>query len=237
MSVDSSKPPIKNWSWSAALGVSLLSLIGAQVITGLVAVAVGWDIQQLSNLQTYSLAILAVALPPLGIVAYLSRRQHPIARLGLGQWPKPWIKPLIRALGWYVLTATVALGLLTAFVPSLDLNQTQDLGLGGLPQGVWEYLSLFLLLVILTPLGEEILFRGFLLRGIAGRVGWSRAAVITSLLFGLAHWQLNVAIDTAILGWYSAQLVIQTGSLWPSLLLHSLKNLLAFSLVFIAPLL
>jgi hypothetical protein len=75
-----------------------------------------------------------------------------------------------------------------------------------------------------------------MLRGLAGRFGWTAAAVVSSLLFGLVHGQLNVAIDTAIMGWFSAQLVITTKSIWPSIALHALKNSIAFVLVYLVPL-
>lgn len=42
-------------------------------------------------------------------------------------------------------------------------------------------------LVVLAPLGEELLFRGLLLRGIWSRLGFGWGCALSSLAFGLAH--------------------------------------------------
>jgi len=228
--------PSTKWGWLAAIGITLAAVAAAQFVAAGLILSLGWDLNNLSQIQVYAVAGLSVTLPLIVLWLYLRKRRAGLADLGLGPKPPRLIKPVLRAFGQYLLTALVIMLGLSLLSPDVDLDQAQELGLGDSPQAAYEYLSLFLLLLVLTPLSEEILFRGFMLKGLASRFGWSAAAVGSSLLFGLAHGQLNVGIDTAILGWYSAQLVIQTGSLWPSIALHALKNSIAFTLVFLTPL-
>ncbi len=51
----------------------------------------------------------------------------------------------------------------------------------------WQLAIMVVALVVLAPLGEELLFRGLLLRGLVRRLRFWPAAIITSLLFASAH--------------------------------------------------
>ncbi|HEX9595227.1 MAG TPA: type II CAAX endopeptidase family protein [Candidatus Saccharimonadales bacterium] len=235
MSEDSSKPVAK-WGWKAALGISVISVVLAQAFVAMLIITLGWDINSLSRVQTYVVGSMSVVLPLGGLYLYLSRIKVTLKDFGFCHLPKSFVKPLAKAFGLYILATTAAILLLSILAPSADLNQVQDLELGDNPAIWYEFLLLGLLLTVFTPFSEEVIFRGFMLRGLAGRFGWTAAAVVSSLLFGLVHGQLNVAIDTAIMGWFSAQLVITTKSIWPSIALHALKNSIAFVLVYLVPL-
>lgn len=63
------------------------------------------------------------------------------------------------------------------------------------------------------------------------------SAIFTSMLFALAHGQWNVAIDTFILSFALIWVFEKTGSIWSSILLHAIKNFVAFGALFIIPLL
>ncbi|MEA2556039.1 MAG: protease family protein [Actinomycetota bacterium] len=69
-------------------------------------------------------------------------------------------------------------------------------------RGGW-LIPLGLMLCVTAPLCEEILFRGFLFRGLRTRWGWWPAALVSSLLFALAHGSpyrlLNIFVDGLIL--------------------------------------
>jgi hypothetical protein len=80
---------------------------------------------------------------------------------------------------------------------------------------------------VLIPLGEELLFRGLLLRGFLLRYGPRNALVLTALLFAVVHlnpWSLpSIFLAGLLLGW----LVLRTGSLWCAWLAHGVYNLTA----------
>ncbi len=116
-------------------------------------------------------------------------------------------------------------------IPGFDANQAQDVGL--VTTGSSNIVLGFIVLVIITPLFEELLFRGLLFHGLRRRLPFLAGAVIGSLAFALAHGQANVAVDTFALGMLLCLLTEHSKSLLPSVLLHALKNFLAFGVLFL----
>lgn len=80
---------------------------------------------------------------------------------------------------------------------------------------------------VLTPIAEETFFRGLLLSMYNHKLKFLAGVFIGACLFGLAHWQLNVSLDTAVFGIGLGILTWQTESIYPAIGLHMLKNLLA----------
>ncbi|MEA2140767.1 MAG: protease family protein [Solirubrobacteraceae bacterium] len=84
---------------------------------------------------------------------------------------------------------------------------------------------------VVAPIGEEVLFRGYIFTALRNwRGAWS-AAVITGLLFGLVHVGSAPLLDLvplAVLGSALCVLYRRTGSLYPCIALHSLNNSIAF---------
>ena len=90
-----------------------------------------------------------------------------------------------------------------------------------------SYLSALFSAVVIAPVGEEIVHRGIILKGLLAHYTQNRAIVWSAVLFGLMHlnpWQFPVIF---ILGLVFAYWVIQTESLWPAILGHALHNLIA----------
>jgi membrane protease YdiL (CAAX protease family) len=84
------------------------------------------------------------------------------------------------------------------------------------------------LAVGLAPaLGEELLFRGFLLRLLALRWPGAVAVVGSAVLFGAAHLDWVQGASAFLLGAYLAALTQRAGSLRPALLCHATNNSLA----------
>ena len=86
-------------------------------------------------------------------------------------------------------------------------------------------LLLTITVVILAPLGEEILFRGFLQKLL--EESWqdiTRAVLITSLFFAFIHMNPVWVIQIYFLGVMLGYLAWKTGSILTSLILHSLNN-------------
>lgn len=116
-------------------------------------------------------------------------------------------------------------------VPQINFDQPQVLSFAE-PKGL-ELALTFVALVIIPPIVEECIFRGFLLSAYRRRVGYALATVLVSSLFALAHGQVNVGIDVFCLSLFLCYLREKTGSLLPCIVLHALKNLIAFVYVFI----
>lgn len=138
---------------------------------------------------------------------------------------------------YFIASASVVLVIGQLF-PSVNLDQAQDVGfkVDNLTN-VFEYVLAFIALVILAPIAEELLFRGYLFGKTRPLIGAVSAALLTSVTFGAIHGQLNVGIDTFILSLFLCLLRYKTDAVWAGMILHALKNLIAYSLLFIAPLL
>ncbi|MEK6299583.1 MAG: CPBP family intramembrane glutamic endopeptidase [Acidobacteriota bacterium] len=101
-----------------------------------------------------------------------------------------------------------------------------------------EWLSI-LAGVILSPIWEEILFRGFFLNRLNASLGFWKSNVISALLFMLAHWPYWVSklgfsaqvikdsVNVFLLGCLFGWLMKKTNSLWPSIGAHIANNFLS----------
>ena len=86
---------------------------------------------------------------------------------------------------------------------------------------------LFLLAVVLAPVGEELYFRGHLLEGIARRSNPVVAIAITSLAFAVVHGQVLLFATYLTYGVILAMLRLRTGGLTAPILAHLINNLTA----------
>jgi len=96
-----------------------------------------------------------------------------------------------------------------------------------------KLLSRILLLVIIAPVTEELLFRGIILRGLLSRHRPALALVLTALLFGLLHanpWQFLSAFALGIVfGWF----YLRAGSVGLCILAHAIANGLSMVATFV----
>lgn len=89
--------------------------------------------------------------------------------------------------------------------------------------------------LLLAPVFEEVIFRGFLLPPAVARLGRAGGVVVTSGLFGLMHLTDPQAVPPlVVLGTMLALLRLRSGSLWPAIGLHVLNNVAAVGLMFLA---
>jgi membrane protease YdiL (CAAX protease family) len=179
----------------------------------------------------YAFALLIVIGGP-----YLLKKSRTTKKeLGVHRLPT-WLD-----IGWFLLGVPaylIASGLVTTLaailLPFIDYNQAQDVGFENLT-GQGEYILAFLMLVIIAPIAEELLFRGYLLGKLRKHAPLWVAIFITSLIFAIVHFAWNVGVDVFALSIVLCILRVASGSLWPSILLHMLKNGIAFYVLFINP--
>ncbi|MDL2342214.1 MAG: type II CAAX endopeptidase family protein [Patescibacteria group bacterium] len=157
------------------------------------------------------------------------------------------LRPRLRDLAYglsavipYYVFYLISVSVISKLVPSLKVDQQQQIGFtnvhGGLPLALT-----FISLVILPPLTEEILVRGFLYSSLKKALPLIWAAVATSLVFAAAHLPEGgaagplyiAAIDTFVLSLVLIYLREKTGSLWAGITLHAIKNGIAFCALFI----
>ena len=93
---------------------------------------------------------------------------------------------------------------------------------------VWLTVS-FAALVLWTPFTEELFFRGFVYKGFSQRVGPLKAILLSAGIFSVFHVLAGpgVLIPIFVSGLALAWLYHRTGSVWPSIVVHSIQNSLA----------
>jgi membrane protease YdiL (CAAX protease family) len=139
--------------------------------------------------------------------------------------------------GVFYLLLIVAGIIVNSLSPTLT-DQKQNLGFTNITSGTDNILA-FISLVLLPPLGEETLIRGYLYSGLRQVWRFLPALLTTSLIFGAAHLELGsgsalvwgAAIDTFLLSVVLVYLREKTGALYAGMLVHMLNNLIAFFVV------
>ena len=98
----------------------------------------------------------------------------------------------------------------------------------------WGGLTVNLLMIALLPaFGEEMLFRGVLLRGMND---WTKnihaSVLITAFLFSALHLQFYGFLPRFVLGVLLGYMLVWTGSLWVPIIMHFVNNAMAVLIVF-----
>lgn len=113
------------------------------------------------------------------------------------------------------------------FMGLLDLIGYEMTG-GIIVDSVGEYITYIFLVCMLPAFVEETLFRGVILQGLRQKSNVF-AIFISAFLFSIFHQNPSQTIHQFIVGVIWATLVIKTGSIWISVLLHFLNNFIAIS--------
>jgi membrane protease YdiL (CAAX protease family) len=184
----------------------------------------------------------AVIYGVMALAIYLFTRGYGVSLRTLGM-----VRPRLKDIGIALLGVPVYIGgyfilsiAAKIIFPSLDVEQQQQLGFQVTHDAVGRVL-IFVSLVILPPLVEELLMRGFLFTSLLKKLQFVPAALVTSVIFAAAHLQFGsgapllwiAAIDTFMLSLVLCYMRFKTGSLWPGIYLHGLKNLVAFLSIFV----
>lgn len=166
--------------------------------------------------------VLLIAVPPLALAAWLRLDLRETFRLR----PAParaLESALLIALGSPILGRDVAhlqTTITSDALPSLEEASRRLLEvLASYPPAV------SLLVIGLVPaVCEELLFRGFVLSGLATRMRPPRAAILAALLFALAHLEPAGLGARTLLGTVFGLLALRSASLAPSVLGHFVHN-------------
>jgi membrane protease YdiL (CAAX protease family) len=228
----------------------VFALVVGQTLAGLAVYGALPESLNATMLGTISAAVgyvFALALA-IGVPALIWKKRASNTVLGLDRWPS-WSDigfGLLAVLPYYMLSAAVVwLGM--DILKIIDPNVGQQIGFENLTMRI-ELILAFVTLVVMAPLAEEILFRGYFLGRMNENTGKWAAVLITSVAFGLMHLvgvnesgsivlQWGAATDTFAMGLTAGVLRTLTGSIWAGVLLHGLKNSVAYYFLFIDPLL
>jgi membrane protease YdiL (CAAX protease family) len=222
----------QNKGWGAISGTiwALVAFIGPQfVIAPLLPLLAGLAISD--NAKTFTLHASVELVTLFVLFLIIHRYGLRLSDIGLGKWKLSYLGWALLGLPVYFTFSSVVVSLAGLLLPTHLVEEQQQLGFtaGGTP---FELSLIFIALVVVTPLVEETIFRGFLLRGYR-KLGMVVATLLVSGLFALAHMQVNVGIDVFVLSLVLCYVRLKTDSLWPAILIHAFKNFIAFYLLFI----
>ncbi len=161
--------------------------------------------------------------------------------------PEPW-----RAIGLHRAHALRSVGLALAGFPGVylgvlgvrfltlsvwaepgageELMQPEISELFALDEGRWLLVAMYV--VLLGPLIEEVVFRGFLQPWLVQNLGWNAGLVLTAAAFAGLHGPREFPV-IFLLGLYLGWLARRTRSLWAPLAVHVLNNAVAVGLVWL----
>lgn len=159
--------------------------------------------------------------------------------LGLSGWPT-WTDIGLAPVGFlvYCLLAAGLIALFSLF-PWFNAEEAQEIGFSYYVNG-FDRVVAFVTLVVVAPIAEEIIFRGWL-------YGWLREKIaaeysnkvsmivsifLVSLLFGLVHGQWNVGVNVFAMSIVLCGMREITGTIYSGILLHMVKNGVAFWMLF-----
>lgn len=118
------------------------------------------------------------------------------------------------------------LALLSLVLAGSEANDSMALLLGSTRSNEGEIIAL-IYLVLVAPLFEELLYRGFLLTVFKDRLARWGMLVVAGLLFGVVHTGFVLGLPLlyfSLVGLLLGFLFQKTESIYPSLLLHFLHN-------------
>ncbi len=249
-------PPVKStdlvtWGpWSAVL-VTITSFFASQYLAVFLLliypIASQWgtertlDWLQESTIAQFSTLALTYGFLLLMIHWFLKYRHSSFRAVGWNRKPK-WLDVGYALAGfgiYFVCLNFIIFPLAKLLIPGLDFNQKQEIGFANVQGPI--LILVFVALAIVVPIVEETVMRGFLYTGLKSKLRILPAAIITSLLFGVAHLGLGgdspplwtAGIDTFALSFVLICLREKTDSLYASVGLHFLKNSLAFLALFV----
>lgn len=235
----------QSYRWQLILALPLWVLVGfflsnfilAGAITLLKSVGVSFEAANGAVVNTL-LAVIIYALSlaiVIGVPWLVKKRRTSTEDLGISRWPS-WLDIALApaALIVYFIFSHIFLSTVEAVIPGINLTEAQNVGFNNLTE-YYEVILAFITLVLLAPVAEELLFRGYLYGKLRKSVPIWAAALVTSAAFGFVHGQWNVAIDVFVLSLVACMLREMTGGIWAGILLHAMKNGIAFYLLFINP--
>lgn len=156
---------------------------------------------------------------------------------GLPTWTDLGLAPIA-----FIVSLLLAAGLVWLFslFPWFNAEEVQSVGFNTYTAGLDRIIA-FIVLVVVAPIFEEIIFRGWLYGRIRKMLSGKMAEIagiilanfLVSLLFGIVHLQWNVGVNVFALSVVLCALREITGTIHAGIITHMIKNGVAFYLLYV----
>ena len=114
-------------------------------------------------------------------------------------------------------------------IPGLDgqgIDISEKIG-----NGTFGLILSFIIAVIIAPISEEIIFRGFIGQAFLSKWPALVAIPISSAIFAISHFQFSVIIPLFVIGIILGTLSYTQKSIIPGIVLHMINNASAFTIL------
>ena len=195
-----------------------------------------WDVNLIAA-QTVCVAISNAVAVIVAVLVSKKLFKRIVTRDSLGLKGLPtWTDILLSPIGYIVSTIAAAfvIMILQAVMKNVDWSQAQDVGFNSVYSSADRIIT-FIALVIVAPITEELIFRGFLYGRLRTKLSAVPAIILVSLLFGVLHGQWNVGIVVGVMSIFMCIARELTGTIYAGILMHMIRNGIAFYFLYVNP--
>ncbi len=223
------------WKGADVLIMALAIVIGVGIGTAVLAMPTGLGggaPGAPAMPASFTLGVLAVqAVVMLGAVWLLGlkRRNYRWADVGLVPTTPGWIAAAVAVFVVLRLVVTAV----SVLLAQLGVQSMQPQVFAPSATTLPTALGMLFLAGLAVPMAEEVFFRGVVYRWLRDRWGVAVGAIVSGLIFGVAHFEPATVVPAALLGVALALVYERSGSLWPPILIHVLNNALALVLLYV----
>lgn len=186
---------------------------------------------------SYILTLALVLATPILFCKKKGISRRDLGLEGLPTWTDIGLAPIAYIVGSI---AAAGLALLFSIFPWFNATENQAVSFSLFVMG-WDRIVAFLTLVVVAPIAEEVIFRGWLYSKIREKTSdvFSEitsvilSSVLVSLAFGIVHLQLNVGVNVFAISLVLCALREITGTIYAGIFTHMIKNGVAFWLLYI----
>ncbi len=218
----------------AFVAVFVAEVAGFLLVAGFLWISGNVSLQSAQTVIGQNLPLLFIAyggarLLALGVVYWFVRRRG-------GGWKSLGFKSfrvsqaafvvVIGFIGFLAVAAT-ATAVLQHVAPGVDITAEQNIPFLE-AKNAGEIVLAFLALIVIAPIAEETIFRGLLLPAFGKIIGVLPAVLLISAGFGVLHPPVNAMVVIGAFSLFLCWAYIKTKSIWPAIMLHAAKNLIAF---------
>lgn len=223
MTVDPARP-------SPALG----ELIVALALLTIVAIGTAFHVMQL-DLDPVARGLILTSLSGIGGMAGFPGafllRVRSWAAFGIRSTSFHWMKMGVL---WGILAFLMkGLAILGYVNFTRDQRTIQDVFAAGAGGGIWTAVAATSLLGVVTPIGEEFLFRG-VVTTVLLRHGAFYGVAGSALIFALFHGVNMIFPAALVTGLVAGDIFRRSGSIWPAVVVHMMVNLPTIPIMMIA---
>jgi len=202
--------------WNGLAILLLLSLVLSFLLRGFGAKS------NAVNVWCLSIGLQAVLLTGLTLFA-LKRDGAHILSISDVRLPKREVVTQALQGGFILFAMVYVLSILLAFFAT-DLEVQAVIAPLMRAQGLGQKFLILLVGAVLVPISEELLFRGYMYNGLKRRMTSKHAMVAVALVFALLHGDWQRFLLFFIGGLWLNEMYRRSGSLWSSVIAHSVWN-------------